>query len=102
LVAAIIRQGVAEGCFTAASPEHTAQAFMALFMGINETATDLFVGYLAGAVTVEQAEGTLAAFGDAFERVLGARPGALRPADRLAVVREWFDASTPAVQRSSA
>jgi AcrR family transcriptional regulator len=104
LLTAIIRQGVAEGCFTAASPEHTAQAFMALFMGANETATDLFVGYQAGTVTLAEAESTLAAFVDAAERILGARPGSLShgSTDQSAIIREWFDASTPAVQRGSA
>jgi hypothetical protein len=57
---------------------------------------DLFAARQAGTVTFEEAEGTLAAFAEAFERILGARPGSLGFADRSAVVREWFEASTPA------
>jgi AcrR family transcriptional regulator len=102
LLATIIRQGLAEGSFTTTSPEHTARVFVALVMGANEAAVDLFVGHQADAVTVEEAERTLAAFGDAFERILGARPGALGFAGRTALIREWFDATTPTTQGSSA
>jgi AcrR family transcriptional regulator len=102
LLATIIRQGLAERSFTTTSPEHTARVFVALVMGANEAAVDLFVGHQADAVTVEEAERTLAAFGDAFERILGARPGALGFAGRTALIREWFDATTPTTQGSSA
>jgi AcrR family transcriptional regulator len=102
LLATIIRQGVAEGSFTTAFPDHAAQVFMSLFMGANEAATDLFVARQAGRVTFEEAERTLAAFGEAFERVLGARPGSFGFAGRSAVVREWFDTSIPATQGGSA
>lgn len=102
LVATIIRQGVAEGSFTTSSPDHAARVFMSLILGANEAATDLFVAHLDGAVTFEEVERTLTAYGDAFERILGARPGSLGFADRSAVVREWFDASTPVGQGSSA
>jgi len=101
LIAAIIRQGVAEGSLTTAFPDHAARVFMALVMGTNEAAVDLFVARQANAITFEKAERTLAAFGDAFERVLGARPGSLGFAKRSAVIREWFDASTPAAQGGS-
>jgi len=97
-VATIIRQGVAEGSFTAASPDDAARVFVSLIMGANEAAVDLFVAHQAGAVTFDEAERTLTAFADAFERILGARPGSLGFADRSAVVREWFDPSTPAVR----
>jgi AcrR family transcriptional regulator len=98
LIATIIRQGVAEGSFTAASPDDTARVFVSLIMGANEAAVDLFDTYQAGTITFEEAERRLAAFADAFERILGARPGSLGFAGRSAVVREWFDASLSAVQ----
>jgi AcrR family transcriptional regulator len=101
LLAAIIGQGVAEGSFVAASPDQTALVFVSLLMGANEAAVDLFIGRQADTVTFEEAERTLAAFGEAFERILGARPGSLGFADRSAVVREWFDAPTPAAQGDS-
>jgi AcrR family transcriptional regulator len=102
LLAVIIRQGVAEGSFTSDFPDHTARVFMALFTGLNEAATDLFLAYQTGAATFEEVEGTLAAFGEGFERILGARPGSLGFAERVAVLREWIDASPPAAQGGSA
>lgn len=102
LVAAIIRQGVAEGSFTTASPDHAARVFVSLVLGANEAATDLFAAHQDGAVTFEEVERTLAAFGEAFERVLGARPGSLGFADRSAVLRAWFVEATPAGQGSPA
>jgi AcrR family transcriptional regulator len=102
LLATIIRQGVAEGSFTAASPDHAGRVFASLLIGANEAATDLFAAHQDGAVTFEEVERTLTAYGDAFERILGARPGSLGFADRSAVVREWFDASAPVGQGGSA
>jgi AcrR family transcriptional regulator len=98
LLASIIRQGVAEGLLTAASPDHSARVFVSLVMGANEAAVELFVGQQTGTVTLEEVERTLAAFGDAFEQILGARPGLFGFADRSALIREWFDASAPAAQ----
>jgi AcrR family transcriptional regulator len=101
LLATIIRQGVAEGSFTAASPDHAGRVFASLLIGANEAATDLFAAHQDGAATFEEVERTLTAYGDAFERILGARPGSLGFADRSAVVREWFDAFTPVGQGGS-
>jgi AcrR family transcriptional regulator len=102
LLATIIRQGVAEGSFTTASPDHAARVYVSLILGANEAAVDLFDALRHGAVTFEEVERTLAAFGEAFERILGARPGSLGFQDRSAVIHEWFDAATPARQGSSA
>jgi AcrR family transcriptional regulator len=102
LLATIIRQGVAEGSFTTASPDHAARVFAALLMGANEAATELFAAHQDGAVTFEEVERTLGAFGEGFERILGARPGSLGFADRSAVLREWFVEPPPAEQGGSA
>lgn len=102
LLARIIRQGVAEGSFTTASPDHAARVFVSLVLGANEAATDLFVAFQDGAVTFEEVERTLEAFGEAFERILGARPGSLGFANRSAVLREWFVEAPSADQGSSA
>jgi AcrR family transcriptional regulator len=102
LLATIIRQGVAEGALTTASPDHAARVFASLLMGANEAATDLFAAHQDGTVTIEEAEHTVTAFGEAFERILGARPGSLGFTERSAVLREWFDASAPAGQGGSA
>jgi AcrR family transcriptional regulator len=102
LVATIIRQGVAEGSFTTASPDHAARVFVSLMLGANEAATDLFIAYQDGAVIFEEVEQTLEAFAEGFERILGVRPGSLEFANRSAVLREWFVEATPAGQGSSA
>jgi hypothetical protein len=102
LVATIIRQGVAEGSFTTSSPDHAARVFMSLILGANEAASDLFVAHLDGAVTFEEVEQTLEAFAEAFERILGIRPGSLEFANRTPVLREWFVELTPAEQGGSA
>jgi AcrR family transcriptional regulator len=91
LLASIIRQGVAEGVFETATPEHTARVFAALILGANETAAYLFYGDEAADVTFDEAVAQLSAFGDGFERVLGARPGSLGWTERLGVLRNWFD-----------
>jgi AcrR family transcriptional regulator len=102
LLATIIRQGVVEGSFTAASPDHAGRVVASLALGANEAATDLFAAYQDGAVTFEEVERTLEAFAEAFERILGARPGSLAFANRSGVLRDWFDAATPAGQGGSA
>jgi AcrR family transcriptional regulator len=102
LVTTIIRQGVAEGSFTAASPDHAARVFVSLALGANEAATDLFIAYQDGAVTFEEVERTLEAFAEAFERILGVRPGSLEFANRSTVLREWFVEAAPADQGRSA
>jgi AcrR family transcriptional regulator len=102
LLATIVRQGVAEGSFTAASPAHAGRVVASLALGANEAATDLFAAYQDGAVTFEEVEQTLEAFAEAFERILGIRPGSLEFANRTPVLREWFVELTPAEQGGSA
>src|SRR5436309_2387556 len=43
LLAAIVRQGKAEGTFSPSSAEHTAGVFLSLVLSLNETATRLYV-----------------------------------------------------------
>jgi AcrR family transcriptional regulator len=102
LVAAIIRQGAAEGSFRTASPDHAARVFVSLMLGANEAATDLFIAHQDGAVTFEEVEQMLEAFAQAFERILGVRPGSLEFANRTTVLREWFVEAAPADQGRSA
>lgn len=77
----IIQQGVAEGSFTVTSPDHAARVLVSLALGANEHAGDLFVARQAGRVPFEEVVGALAAYPEAYERILGAPPGSLR----------WFD-----------
>ena len=89
LIASIIRQGVAEGSFHVGAVEPAARVFVALLLGLNEAATDLFLARQAGAVTLADVERQFDAYGEAFERILGAQPGSVVLGDR-GTIREWY------------
>jgi len=89
LLAAIIDQGVDEGAFTATSPRHAAAALVSLMLGMNEFALELYFDRLAGVITLEEVERSFDAYAEAFERILGARPGSLAFAD-AATIRQWY------------
>ena len=89
LLASIVRQGLAEGVFTASPPEPVARVLVSLMLGANETAVDLFVAHQANAVTFETIQRTLSAYADAFERILGGTVGSFPIADE-ATLRLWY------------
>ncbi len=89
LLAEIVQQGKDEGVFTINSPEHTARVLVSLLLGINETASQLFLARRAGAVTLEDVECTFAAYAEACERVLGLQPGSWPSLDRSTLLF-WF------------
>jgi AcrR family transcriptional regulator len=89
LLTTIIEQGVDESEFTATSPSHTAGALVSLLLGTNEVATELWFARQANTVTLATVEDTFAAYAEAFERILGARPGSLAFAD-TATIRQWY------------
>jgi AcrR family transcriptional regulator len=88
VLATIVRQGVASGEFTASDPEGTANVVLALLVGGQEDAAELFVARQAGTVTFEAVERHFAAFSEALGRVLGL-PGSLWLTDP-ATLRLWF------------
>jgi AcrR family transcriptional regulator len=89
LLAAIVQQGITEGTFTLGNlPEPTARVLVSLWQGLNELASELFLERQAGTVTLEAVERTIAAYLEAFERILGVPSGSL-PLDH-ATIREWF------------
>ena len=89
LLARIVRQGQAEGAFTTHDADETARVLVALMLGANQEATDLFIARQAGRITFDDVERTLGAYTQAFERVLGVRPGSLAIADS-ATLRQWY------------
>lgn len=89
LLDGILRQGVAEGTFSVSSTEGATSVLLALILGLNETASRLFLARKANAVSFEDVERTLVSFGEAFERVLGIPAGSLALGDETAV-RRWF------------
>lgn len=86
----IVRQGVVDGSFTVTSPEDSARVLVSLLLGANELAGDLFVARQAGLIPFEVVEGALAAYPEAFERILGAHPGSLSWTDND-IIHQWFD-----------
>jgi AcrR family transcriptional regulator len=89
LLAAIVRQGNAQGAFSASSPDQTARVLVSLLQGASEMATELFVARRANRIPFEAVEPTLAAYSEAFDRVLGIPDGSLTIVD-AAVLRHWF------------
>ena len=89
LLSPIVDQGIREGTFKAASPEHTAFIFLTLLLGFQDVATGLFIGRQTGTVGYEAVRRTVGSFNDAFERVLGAPRGSIVLVDE-AVLQEWF------------
>jgi AcrR family transcriptional regulator len=85
----ILQQGVAEGSFSVSSTEGATSVLLALILGLNETASRLFLARKANAVSFEDVQPTLVSFGEAFERVLGIPAGSLALVDETAV-RRWF------------
>lgn len=89
LLAPVIAQGVDEGTLTATSPSHAARVFVSLLMGLNETATLLYIARAAGEVPLDEIQRVFAAYIEGLERILGTRPGSLGMVDDE-TLRLWF------------
>jgi AcrR family transcriptional regulator len=85
----ILRQGQADGEFSLGSPEGAASVFTSLVLGLNDAAIRLFVARRDGTVSFDTVMGTLAAYAEAFERILGLPPLSWPLVDE-ATVRFWF------------
>ena len=90
LLVAIVRQGQAEGTFSVSSAEGAAGVLVALVLGLNETATQLFLDRQDDLVLLKEVERRLRAYVEAFERVLGLPARSLAIGDQAAL-RRWFD-----------
>lgn len=89
LLTRVLRQGKAEGVFTVSSPEHSAGVLVSAVLGANEVGTRLYIARQAGAVTFEDVRRTIAAYAEAFERILGMDAGRWPIVDD-ATLRHWF------------
>jgi AcrR family transcriptional regulator len=85
----ILREGIDEGVFTVGAPDATARAMIALLLGFQDMAVDLFLARQAGSATFEDVQRCVTAFTNAVERILGAPAGSLTLADQ-ATLRLWF------------
>jgi AcrR family transcriptional regulator len=90
LLVGIVRQGQAEGTFSASSAEGAAGVLLVLILGLNETRTELFLARQANTISFEEVESRLGAYVEALERVLGLPAASLAIGDQVAL-RQWFD-----------
>jgi TRAP-type C4-dicarboxylate transport system permease large subunit len=90
LLTIVVRQGTTEGIFTPTSPEHAAGVLVTLVLGANELGSRMFLSRQAGTITFDEVERTLAAYSEAFERILGLPPGSWELVDS-STAHLWFD-----------
>lgn len=89
MMAAILRQGVAEGTFTVSSADHAALILSALFAGSTDAIRRLLLDRLDGKVPFEEVERFIGAYNEAIERILGLAPGSFTLIDAESM-RTWF------------
>jgi AcrR family transcriptional regulator len=89
MMAAVLRQGVAEGTLTVSSADHAAVILTALFAGSTDAIRRLLLDRLDGRVPYEEAERFIHAYNEAIERILGLPPGSFQLIDPDAM-RTWF------------
>ena len=85
----IVRQGIAEGRFTSRFPDYLARVLVGLISGMGELSMELWIGRQDGTVTLEEVKRTFDAYLEAFERIVGVRPGSLKFLDEP-TIELWF------------
>lgn len=88
-IAAIIRQGIAEGVMQLADPDHMARVVYALILDAGDEAGELYLARRAGTTDLDAVRTRFASYTIAIERVLGLRPGSLELVDE-GTLRTWF------------
>ena len=89
LLERIVRQGIAEGTFTSREPGFLPSVLVGLLQAMGELAMELWIGRQDGSVTFEEVKRTFDAYLEAFERIVGVRPGSLQFLDEQAL-EFWF------------
>ena len=89
-LAAIIRQGVAEGCFALIDPDQMARVLLALILDTGDEAGQLWLARQAGEVDYDTVRRRFDTYQIALERLLGIAHGELALIDE-ATLRLWFD-----------
>jgi len=85
----IVGQGITEGVFSSRYPDYLARILAALVQGMSDLAAELWMGRQLGTVTFDEVERTFAAYLEAFERIVGVRPGSLKFLDKP-TLQVWF------------
>jgi AcrR family transcriptional regulator len=89
LISTVVKQGVDDGTFHVTSPDETAEVFVALMLGFQERAVDLFIARQAGTITFGAVQRAIASLTEAVERILGIPQGSLMLMDEPAL-HFWF------------
>ncbi len=88
-LSATIHQGVEEGVLTTSYPDQAGEVVLALVMELGETLGRLLLSFDPEHDDMLRIEGTVAAYTDALERVLGAPKDSLQIVD-AETLSEWF------------
>jgi hypothetical protein len=99
-IAAIIRQGIAEGSFSLTDPEQMARVVLSLILDTGDDAGQLYLARLRGEVEFDVVRQRFAAYETALERLLGVAPGALALIDEQ-MLRTWFDQPVPSTHKEN-
>jgi AcrR family transcriptional regulator len=89
LLEAIVQQGIAEGCFTSRHPDQLARVVVGFLVSMGELAMELWIGRQEETITFEEVKETFDAYLEAFERIVGARPGSLKFLDEQ-TIEFWY------------
>jgi AcrR family transcriptional regulator len=89
LLSTVIKQGIDEGMITAASPDETATVLTSLMLGYQQLAADYMIARQAGTVSFEEVQRSIAAFTEAFERILGVPKGSVTLIEE-STLHFWF------------
>lgn len=90
LIAEILEDGKAEGAFRIGSPDHAAAILVAMLLDSGESLSHLILAQFAGTAPFEDIEIAIAAYNEAFERILGLPAGTFEIIDPTAL-RFWFE-----------
>ncbi len=91
LLGELIAQGVAEGELTTDFPDLAGTIVISMLVGLGDAFARMLLTPTPQPDALPVAERMVAAYNDALERVLGARPGSLQLID-AATTRTWFEA----------
>ena len=89
LMAAILRQGAAEGSMDPSSADHAAVILTSLLAGSTDAIRRLLIDRLDGRVPYEEVERFIGAYNEAIERILGLPTGSFTLIDP-ASLQVWF------------
>jgi len=78
LLERIVQQGIVERSFTSRYPDQLPRVLAGFMAGMSELAMELWIGRQEETITFEEVKRTFDAYLEAFERIVGARPGSLK------------------------